>query len=271
LEPVLATLTVVSRSEPSTSSLTYLPTSHQPSADFSQEVFSLEDSFTAPGTFEASGPVAESPFPEADYHLSQSPPSASFMSISSKSDSEILGTSIPLSLASSPRAPSYQEFLACYEQVAGSQPKILKEKCLSYAQYPGLRTPNGSFVCMAPECNMKCGTDLVLMHMHYKTEHADRAYDSHRRCPFPDCDHVCRSMGDMRRHLRAQKHSEAIFECGQGECDKVCTRIDALKRHLQCVHKFGSREASEYCRNVETILGLPSSESSRRTRMNRGI
>ncbi|KAK7047247.1 hypothetical protein VNI00_006914 [Paramarasmius palmivorus] len=86
LEPVLATL--FSRSEASTSSLTYLPTSDQPSASFSREGYSLGDSFTAPGTFEASAPVL--PFPEADCHPSRSPSSASFMSLSSMSDSHDL-------------------------------------------------------------------------------------------------------------------------------------------------------------------------------------
>ncbi|KAI0054798.1 hypothetical protein BV25DRAFT_1775824, partial [Artomyces pyxidatus] len=48
-------------------------------------------------------------------------------------------------------------------------------------------------------------------------------------CPKQGCTQVCRSSGDLARHLMVLGHHEPSFPCVW--CGKRFTREDALKRH----------------------------------------
>ncbi|KAI0059242.1 hypothetical protein BV25DRAFT_1160079 [Artomyces pyxidatus] len=49
------------------------------------------------------------------------------------------------------------------------------------------------------------------------------------RCPEAGCTQVCKTSGDLRRHLQSLTHRAPAFPCDR--CGKSFTREDALKRH----------------------------------------
>ncbi|KAA1467127.1 hypothetical protein DENSPDRAFT_877070 [Dentipellis sp. KUC8613] len=48
-------------------------------------------------------------------------------------------------------------------------------------------------------------------------------------CPHSGCPQVCKSAGDLRRHLQSLAHTQPAFGCAG--CERRFTRPDALKRH----------------------------------------
>lgn len=51
-------------------------------------------------------------------------------------------------------------------------------------------------------------------------------------CTVPGCSHICKSAGDLGRHMESIAHQEPQYGC-LGGCGLIYTRIDALRRHWE--------------------------------------
>ncbi|KAF9460312.1 hypothetical protein BDZ94DRAFT_1238518 [Collybia nuda] len=115
-------------------------------------------------------------------------------------------------------------------RVTTSRPVLVKQKTISYPLAE--RTAQATSSAAAPGAKVQLASATRSKATRKKTSPVSRTKSTLTgRFPCPsNCGHVCKSKGDLRRHLQSLAHQAPSFPC-PNSCGNLFTREDAAERH----------------------------------------